>query len=178
MGKGSWAGEPVACQRAVTYGRDGLQRGRQDPVNRIAGDKLDDFVAWARWLAVKVPRRAAMEAVRRLYWDTNRSLDHAMVLAGWPGPALRGWPRSFVPRSAVVRYGSLSALLVFQPFAALTSLRTDAPLTSMASYRSMFGGSLQVWFADHDIDRTVERLLPDFRLVKAVRASLFPEVDA
>jgi hypothetical protein len=134
---------------------------------------LPAFSTWLRRDLPRMGRRARTAVCSRVYVDRDRNLAGSAMIAGTA--------RSGTTWLAEVLASRFAGRIMFEPFHAprMKALRdlhyfhylrpTDANRALTTFARTVFSGEIR----DPWVDRSVDRLLPRWRVVKEIRASLF-----
>jgi hypothetical protein len=129
--------------------------------------------SYIKWRVGKASRRLRRAACRHLYRDTDADLDRSIIVAG-AGRSGTTWLADIIG-------AQLSCRMMFEPFQSrqveeyagfeyfqyMRPEETNEPLLAF-SRKVLTGRIRHRW-----IDRHVEVLSPDFRLIKEIRACLF-----
>ena len=126
-----------------------------------------------QWRSYKLKKRLIRAVCRRLYRDTNREISNSIVVAG-TGRSGTTWLANIIASQIPCRimFEPFHSRLVkdFQSFHYFHYMRPTEENSQLHFYcHKIFSGNIRhKW-----IDRQVDRLTSEYRLIKAIRANLF-----
>jgi hypothetical protein len=127
----------------------------------------------AKWSLMKIRKRALAEVCQRLYRDTGRDMTRSMIVAG-AGRSGTTWLTDIVSSQIACR-------IMFEPFnphavaafSQFPEFQYKRPTDSDPGLHAYAKRILQGDIRDRWIDRDVNRIFSQYRLVKEIRANLF-----
>jgi hypothetical protein len=134
---------------------------------------LNGLQAQAKWVLLKAGKRISSEVIRRVYRDSNRDIRRSMILAGVARSGttwLADIVSSSIPCRVMSEPFSPHRVVAYSAFPDFQYRRPDDVAAELYAYALRI---LQGDIRDRWIDREVSHILPQYRLVKEIRAHLF-----